>query len=211
MLQDLNSSKRMPKKKINSFLRKTKKATKKKFNINQQIINKLVGLLFIILALFVLMFKLPVGKPIDKNPILINSKLLESKQTENIPVRIIIPKNDIDLKVIPAQIVNGYWELSETTASYGLGSGHPGHASNTVIFAHAREGLFYNLKNVKTGDSIYVFSKDKWFRYKVNKITAVFPNQTEVIKPTKNETLTLYTCSGFNDEKRLIVTALPQN
>lgn len=211
MLLDLYSSKRMPKKKTNSSLRKTKKVTKKKFKINQSIINKLVGLLFITVALFVLMFKLPVQKPIDKSPIVINSKLLESKQIENIPVRIIIPKTDIDLKVIPAQIVNGYWELSETTASYGLGSGHPKHASNTVIFAHARKGLFYNLKNVKTGDSIYVFTKNKWYRYKVNKITAVYPNETEVIQPTKKETLTLYTCTGFSDEKRLVVTAIPQN
>jgi len=53
------------------------------------------------------------------------------------------------------------------------------------------------------------FNKNKWYKYKVNKITAVYPNQTEVIMPTKNETLTLYTCTGFYDEKRLIVTALP--
>jgi len=195
------------KKRFSFFSRK-----KGKNSSSYPIINKLTGLFFIVLALIVLIFNLPTFNKVDENktPILINSKLLESKQKENIPVRIIIPKSDIDLKVIPAQIVNGYWELSETTASYGLGSGHPGHASNTVIFAHAREGLFYNLKNVKTGDSIYVFTKNKWYRYKVNKITAVYPNETEVIQPTKNETLTLYTCSGFNDEKRLIVTALPQ-
>jgi len=109
------------------------------------------------------------------------------------------------------KIVDGYWELSENTASYGLGSGHPGEKSNTVIFAHAREGLFYNLKDVKTGDIVYVFTKDKWFRYKVNKITAVYPNQIEVIKPSKNEVLTLYTCTGFYDEQRLIVQAIPQS
>lgn len=196
------------KKRFSFFSRK-----KGKKGSSYPIINKLTGLFFIVLALIVLIFNFPTFNKVDenKNPILINSKLLESKQKENIPVRIIIPKNDIDLRVIPAQIVNGYWELSKTTASYGLGSGHPGHASNTVIFAHARKGLFYNLRNVKTGDSIYVFSKDKWFRYKVNKITAVYPNETEVIQPTKKETLTLYTCTGFSDEKRLVVTAIPQN
>ena len=48
-----------------------------------------------------------------------------------------------------------------------------------------------------------------WYKYKVNKITAVYPNQTQVIMPTKRETLTLYTCTGFYDEKRLIITAVP--
>jgi len=45
----------------------------------------------------------------------------------------------------------------------------------------------------------------------VNKITAVYPNQVQIIAPTKNETLTLYTCTGFYDEKRLIVRALQEN
>lgn len=44
--------------------------------------------------------------------------------------------------------------------------------------------------------------KNKWFRYKVNKITAVYPNQAEVIQPTKTDTLTLYTRTGFYDEKK---------
>ena len=135
--------------------------------------------------------------------------MYSSKNIANNPVRILIPNAAIDLKVIDAQIVNGYWELSDTTASYGLGSGHPGEKNNTVIFAHARVGLFYNLKDVKVNDTVYVFTKDKWYRYKVNKIDAVYPNQTEVIKPTKTQVLTLYTCTGFYDEKRLIVTAIP--
>lgn len=147
----------------------------------------------------------------NKNPIQINSALYTSKNIVNDPVRILIPKADIDLKVVDAKIVNGYWELSESTASYGLGSGHPGENNNTVIFAHARTGLFYNLKDVRLNDIIYIFTKKQWYRYKVNKINAVYPNQTEVIKPTKNEVLTLYTCTGFYDEKRLIVTAIPQS
>jgi LPXTG-site transpeptidase (sortase) family protein len=173
--------------------------------------NKIVGLLFLCLALSILLLPQFLPKKIidNKNPIKINSTLYTSTDIVNDPVRILIPKADIDLKVIDAQIVNGYWELSENTASYGLGSGHPGVKGNTVIFAHAREGLFYNLKDVKVGDIIYVFTKDKWYRYKASKIDAVYPNQTEVIKPTKNETLTLYTCTGFSDEKRLIITALP--
>lgn len=189
--------------------RKKKKLLVKKHGLR----NKLIGVVLILLALAILIVPglMPKKVVVNKNPIQINSALYTSKDIVDDPVRILIPKADIDLKVVDAPIVDGYWELSDNTASYGLGSGRPGTKSNTVIFAHAREGLFYNLKDVKLDDIIYVFTKDKWYRYKVNKIDAVYPNQTEVIKPTKNEVLTLYTCTGFYDEKRLIVTALPQN
>lgn len=202
----------MPKKKLPSSSKKAKKSKKKEIK-NNSLKNNIIGLIFVSVALALLIFpiRLPTPKHFDKNPIVISSSLLTSKKTNNTPVKIVIPKSDIDIPIVEAKIVDGYWELSETTASYGLGSGYPGTASNIVIFAHAKEGLFYNLKNAKIGDAIYVFTKNKWYGYKVNKITAVYPNQTEVIQPTKKETLTIYTCTGFNDEKRLIITALPQN
>ena len=201
----------MPKKKtLPSSKTKSKSITKRIFS--NPLTNKLIGLIFISAALVLITvpIHLPVSKETGKNPIIINSKLLGSQITNNNPVRILIPKADIDLSVVNAKIINGYWELSETTASYGLGSGIPGQKGNIVVFAHARQGLFYNLKDVKLNDTIYIFTKDKWYRYKVNKITAVYPNQTDVIQPTKNETLTLYTCTGFDDQKRLIVQAIPQ-
>ncbi len=198
----------MPKVKNKSSNSPKQKQVKKTF-LNKLLINRVIGILCIFLAMLVLVWKFPVAKPAGNNPIVINSKLLDSKVNQNIPVRILIPNSEIDLKVVPAEIVNGYWETSDTSASYGLGSGHPQSKSNTVIFAHARKGLFYNLKDTKIGEVIYLFTKEKWFRYKVNKITTVYPNEIEVIKPTKDEILTIYTCTGFYDEKRLIVTAVP--
>ena len=204
----------MPKKKALPSPKKKQliKKTPNKKLTNTIFVNRIIGLIFIFIALVLLFFPIhfPKQKTINKNPISINSSLYLSKEIINNPVRILIPSVQIDLSVIDAKVVNGYWELSENTASYGLGSGTPGRSGNTVIFAHARQGLFYNLKDVKLSDIIYVFTKDKWYRYKVNKITAVYPNQTDVIQPTKTETLTLYTCTGFSDEKRLIVQAIPQ-
>jgi sortase A len=204
---------------------RNKKTTKKNLKVKKKITqvkikkntllskNKLIGIAFLLLAFFILFFPQLMPKKIieNKNPIVINSALYVSRDITNNPIRILIPKVNIDLKIVDAKIINGYWELSETSASYGLGSGHPGVKGNTVIFAHAREGLFYNLKDVKIGDIIYVFTKDKWYRYKVGTVTAVYPNQTEVLQNTKKEVLTLYTCTGFYDEKRLIVTAIPQS
>jgi LPXTG-site transpeptidase (sortase) family protein len=74
-----------------------------------------------------------------------------------------------------------------------------------VIFAHAREGLFLNLQHILQGEEVYVLTNKKWYAYTVDEITQVTPEQVEVIAPTTDERITLFTCSGFADEKRLIV------
>jgi LPXTG-site transpeptidase (sortase) family protein len=140
----------------------------------------------------------------------IDQKLLNGRQTAQAPIRILIPKLKMDLPVVEANVVNGYWELSETSASHGVGSASPGEPGNTVIFAHARDGLFGPLRDVARDDTVYVMTKDRWVRYRVTQTRLVDPNQTEVIAPTPDETLTLYTCSGFLDSKRFIVVAKPR-
>lgn len=169
--------------------------------------NNLIALFFLMAAVLIII--LPSEMQLIQNPIKVDPKLYVSKVSQNNPTRINIQSVSIDLPVTDSKVVNGYWELSDTTASYGMGSGKPGNPGNIVIFAHARQGLFYNLKDIKEGDIVVVSTKDKKFKYKVNKITSVYPTEVEVVKPTKTETLTLYTCSGFYDEKRLIVQALP--
>jgi LPXTG-site transpeptidase (sortase) family protein len=140
-------------------------------------------------------------------PIRIEGFSLNTSQEVNIPINIIIPSVSINLDVKEARIVDGYWEVFEDTAGWGQGSGVPGSLGNQVIFAHAREGLFLPLKEVQVNDEIFVLTEGGWFGYKVNEIKEVFPDQVEVIAPTEDEILTLYTCSGFNDSMRLIVTA----
>lgn len=126
---------------------------------------------------------------------------------ERIPQRIIIPNLGVDLEVKKAEIIGGFWEVFADTAAWGVGSGLPGEAGNQVIFAHAREGLFLPLQSIEVGQRVYVLNNDSWYEYEVSEIKEVYPNQVEVIAPTEDETLTLYTCSGFQDTKRLIVTA----
>ena len=150
-----------------------------------------------------------ITRTIDLGPIQIHQKLLGTLEAPQPPLRIVIPSLSVDIPIIEARVVDGFWELSETTASHGVGSANPGEVGNTVIFAHAREGLFGPLRNLKNDATVYVFSKDRWYRYQVTETKLVDPGAVEVIAPTDDETLTLYTCSGFLDTKRLIVTAKP--
>jgi sortase A len=140
-------------------------------------------------------------------PVKIQGFVADVDSLEKIPQRIIIPELTIDLKVKNSGLINGYWQVFSDSAGWGEGSGIPGEAGNQVIFAHARRGLFLPLKDIKTGAKIYVLAKANWYEYEVKEIKEVRPTQVEVIAPTEDETLTLYTCSGFADSRRLIVIA----
>lgn len=145
------------------------------------------------------------------SPFKIDSNLLSKKDPVEQPLRIVVPNHKLDLPIIEAKVIDGFWEISETTASHGIGSANPGENGNIVIFAHARDNLFGQIKDIKNGEEIYILTKDRWFKYEVIETKFVDPNQVEVIAPTPKETLTLFTCSGFLDSKRLIVKALPVN
>ncbi len=81
--------------------------------------------------------------------------------------------------------------------------------NNLVIFGHNWPNMLGDLKKVKKGDKISVktlASQEKG--YVVTGTYEVYPNETHVLTGTGNaERLTIITCSGFMDSKRLVVTA----
>lgn len=154
--------------------------------------------------------------PFVAEPISIDASFLAAVPTQNRqtvlppkhpPLRVVIPDIRLDVSVQPSRIIGGYWEVFADRAGFGLGSAYPQDMGNQVIFAHARQGLFLPLKTVKTGQRIYVLTDERWYSYEVKEIKEVLPTQKEVIAPTTDATLTLYTCTGFADSKRLIVVA----
>lgn len=168
-----------------------------------------IGILFFGVSLSYHGVRLPESKTVTIDPIQIDQSLTKNTAGVDIPTRILLPHVGIDIPVKLSHVIHGYWELSEMTASYGEGSGVPGNPGNAVIFAHARQGLFLPLKDVSVGDRVYLFTQNKYFMYTVTEKKEVSPTDIYVIKPTDIEQLTLYTCSGFIDSKRLVVTARP--
>lgn len=143
----------------------------------------------------------------DHGPIQADSSLLTSQNYLSLPLRVIIPSVSIDLPIRPAQVIKGKWEVFEDSASFGLGSASPGTVGNSVVFAHARKGYFLPLRGIKKDNLIYILTTRDWYTYRVDTIKEVLPTDISVIAPTDDETLTLYTCSGFADSKRIIVAA----
>lgn len=148
------------------------------------------------------------GNLVETGPVKIDQDLLNRKfSLVDLPKRIIIPSRSIDLPVKTARVIDNAWELSDDSASFGLGSATPGSGGNTVIFAHAKRKLFRPLRGIKKNSRIYILTSKQWHVYEVVEIKTVLSSEIEVIEPTKEETLTLFTCTGFADTKRLIVVA----
>ena len=59
------------------------------------------------------------------------------------------------------------------------------------------------------GDEILVFWEGKEHIYKIDKVFETNPENIAIENNTKEEILTLYTCSGLSAEKRFVVIAKP--
>ncbi len=130
--------------------------------------------------------------------------------TPQSPVSIEIIPLSITLPVAPARVEGNNWEINETGASFLTSSAPLKNNGNTVIYAHNKSSLFGPLTEIKIGYPITLKSRDgKIYSYSVYKIDTVTPDKIEVIKSVGREELTLYTCTGFADTKRLVVKAKP--
>jgi len=120
----------------------------------------------------------------------------------NAPIWIVIPHR-LSLGIKPAQVVNGHWNVWPDSVTY-----LPTDSTNTVIYAHNTKPLFGDLKKVKVGDKIDIIDKQALtIHYVVSQIAVVDPLQVELLGPTLEPVITVYTCTGFLDSQRLVVRA----
>src|SRR3989344_5033883 len=137
------------------------------------------------------------------------SKTLSSKIT---PVRIIIPSLNVDNAVFPAKIENGKWEATSNGVSFLSSSPIPGNTGNSILYGHNFANLLGNLNKIKPKDTIEVILSDGTRKkFKVEFTSVVNPDQTHILSQTKDNRITLYTCTGFLDSQRFVATATLTN
>lgn len=120
------------------------------------------------------------------------------------PTNLKIVKLNLDLAVSPSFVEGNDWEVFDDRVAWLSTSALPGQG-NTILYTHERQGLFNNLYRLEIGDEISVYN-DKWFTYKVTGIKVVSPSDLSSILVGGNR-LTLFTCFGSFDQKRLVVYA----
>jgi sortase A len=76
------------------------------------------------------------------------------------------------------------------------GTAMPGQSGNVAIAGH-RDTFFRALRNVQQGDEINLMTVDGSYRYRVDSISVVAPEHTEVLDNSDGDFLTLVTCYPF--------------
>ena len=126
-----------------------------------------------------------------------------------IPNEIVIPDLNVNLIVEKGYIENGTWSLSDYSALYAEGSASlDSKHGNTIIYAHARPGLFADLRSLRKGSHINITGEDgNLYTYKVTEGEIIRPNEVKKIMKVGDHNLTLFTCDGPEDEYRLLIRA----
>lgn len=87
-------------------------------------------------------------------------------------------------------------DVLERGAGHVAGSALPGDRGNTVLAAH-RDTFFRPLSGIRVGDVVKIHDPSKDSVYVVESARVVDPDETDVMKPTRNSELTLITCYPF--------------
>lgn len=129
----------------------------------------------------------------------------------SVPIYLEIEKANISISVKPAKIIDGVWQVYEDSVSFLETSSSPGEGGNIVIYGHNKKEIFGNLTGYNLLDeTIKIITEDKKEHiYKIEDIKTVTPSEIEIVMPSDHEVLTLYTCTGFLDSKRLVIKAYP--
>ena len=132
----------------------------------------------------------------------------EETANSQYPTSITINSINVNLSIIPSAKTNNKFETSKNGVTYLTDSVLPSQTGNSVFYGHNWSNLLGNLKNVKRGDIIelkYLGGEVETFT--VDLITESPAKYAKVSLESDQKVMTLYTCSGFLDSKRIIVTA----
>jgi LPXTG-site transpeptidase (sortase) family protein len=134
----------------------------------------------------------------------------QAKAGALMPVRLIITDLDIDVPIFESEIFEGEWEAFDEGISYLKTSPLPGAKGNSILYGHNWPNLLQNLNNIQVGMEIQVVFNDSQVRvFEFQDKFSITADQTHVLTNSEYSKLTIYTCDGFLDSKRFVVTAVP--
>lgn len=135
--------------------------------------------------------------------------LSKTYQSSTYPKYISIPDLSINAPIYPSEVKSGHWESTTKGISYLSSSPSPGEWGNSILYGHNWNNLLGNLTKAKVGQEIIVvYSDGSQKKFKISFVQTVYPTQSDILNQTDDKRITLYTCTGFMDAKRLVVTAL---
>ncbi len=121
--------------------------------------------------------------------------------------RLVISSIDLDTDVVAAPLVESEgaqtWQVPAFTAGQAEDTAGAGQPGNAVLMGHVSSlhsgDVFKNLDHVQVGDEVEVFSGDRRFVYRVYDTRSVPRTDLELVEPTSDPTISLFTCTGLWD------------
>jgi sortase A len=137
----------------------------------------------------------------------------------NIPVPTPGPEQAIRIQIpainLDAPVVQGDgWEQLKKGVGQHIGTTDPGKEGNMVLSAHNDifGEIFRDLDQLKPGDEIVIFTNQRSYTYAVVDSQVVEPTAVEVMKPTKQPSVTLISCYPYMvDDQRIVISAKLQS
>ncbi len=125
------------------------------------------------------------------------------------PVRLTIA-GILDEPLEPGSYGNGRWSVSDTAGTYLVQSAKPGEPGNVIIYGHNKAEIFGPLPKVTGRERVTLrLESGSERRYRIVSHETVGRDRTDLLAPTDTETLTIYTCTGWLDQDRFVVKAVP--
>lgn len=132
----------------------------------------------------------------------------EAGDFQDRPVVLIIEDLGINLAVFPSRIEGNKWQASTKGVSHLESSSVPGEKGNSILYGHNWPNLLGPLRAARPGQKIkFLYSNGETREFEIKYTKEVYPYETSVLAQTEDSIITLYTCSGFLDSKRFVVTA----
>jgi len=167
----------------------------------------LAGILLIIFSLF-LYWQKTTPRRVAFN-LESNFNTRDAHQGEAVPTKLIINELGIELPVFGAEIVGNNWPVTKNGVSFLSSSALPGTKGNSILYGHNWNSLLGPLTKAKPGQKIEVLLSDgNIVNFVVDSTQIVSPNQASVLAESRDKRLTIYTCTGFLDSQRFVVSAL---
>ena len=139
----------------------------------------------------------------------LETSLESEKKVDALGPKVLVIKDlDIRLPISLGEIGKERWGVLTKGVSYLSTSPIPGKIGNSILYGHNWPNLLGNLVNIKPGQEVAVLFNDGSIEKFVIKTTQVVsPKQADILGPSDDRRITLYTCTGFLDRKRFVVVA----
>ena len=129
--------------------------------------------------------------------------------------RLVIPKMGLDTIIKYVPYSGSTWLISglKQEIAWMGDTSWPGLGGNTGLAGHVdlvtgAKGPFWNLKDLKKGDEITLYTQKNIYTYQVRTQTVVADDDLSVIQPTDKPQITLITCTIWDPELRMYLKRL---